>query len=169
MLAPISFFFPRFPAPLLEARLQFSLILQYLLCINPCPFSCKHPPPPLAPLYALNPCTLSPTLQEAKLLSGLVNKLGDPSRKVASKAGYLLSSLLQEHPAMKVVVVAEVQRFMFRQGLQERARYYGVVFLNQMVLSHHASQGTALEPSLPLQLYWRLLALMVQYTCEIAR
>lgn len=81
-------------------------------------------------------------LQEGKLLSGVVNKLGDPSRKVASKAGYLLSSLLQEHPAMKVVVVAEVQRFMFRQGLQERARYYCVVFLNQMVLSHHASQGT---------------------------
>ena len=27
---------------------------------------------------------------------------------------------------MKAVVVAEVQRFMFRQGLQERARYYGV-------------------------------------------
>lgn len=80
-------------------------------------------------------------LQEGKLLSGLVNKLGDPSRKIASKAGYLLSSLLQEHPAMKVVVVSEVQRFMFRQGLQERARYYGVVFLNQMVLSHNASQG----------------------------
>ena len=80
-------------------------------------------------------------LQEGKLLSSLVNKLGDPSRKIASKAGYLLSSLLQEHPAMKVVVVSEVQRFMFRQGLQERARYYGVVFLNQMVLSHHASQG----------------------------
>jgi len=41
------------------------------------------------------------------------------------------------------VVVAEVQRFMFRQGLQERARYYGVIFLNQMVLSHHESQGIA--------------------------
>ena len=82
-------------------------------------------------------------VQEGKLLSGVVNKLGDPSRKVASKAGYLLTSLLQEHPAMKVVVVAEVQRFMFRQGLQERARYYGVIFLNQMVLSHHESQGTA--------------------------
>jgi len=81
-------------------------------------------------------------VQEGKLLSGVVNKLGDPSRKVASKAGYLLTSLLQEHPAMKVVVVAEVQRFMFRQGLQERARYYGVIFLNQMVLSHHESQGT---------------------------
>ena len=82
-------------------------------------------------------------MQEGKLLSGVVNKLGDPSRKVASKAGYLLTSLLQEHPAMKVVVVAEVQRFMFRQGLQERARYYGVIFLNQMVLSHHESQGIA--------------------------
>jgi len=82
-------------------------------------------------------------VQEGKLLSGVVNKLGDPSRKVASKAGYLLTSLLQEHPAMKVVVVAEVQRFMFRQGLQERARYYGVIFLNQMVLSHHESQGIA--------------------------
>ena len=90
---------------------------------------------------AVHAFTLLPPLQEAKLLSGLVNKLGDPSRKVASKAGYLLSSLLQEHPAMKVVVVAEVQRFMFRQGLQERARYYGVVFLNQMILSHHASHG----------------------------
>lgn len=53
---------------------------------------------------------------------------------------------------MKVVVVAEVQRFMFRQGLQERARYYGVVFLNQMVLSHHASQGAAFATSLPLKL-----------------
>lgn len=80
-------------------------------------------------------------VQEGKLLSGVVNKLGDPSRKVASKAGYLLASLLQEHPVMKVVVVAEVQRFLFRQGLQERARYYGVIFLNQMVLSHHESQG----------------------------
>ncbi len=45
---------------------------------------------------------------EAKLLSGLVNKLGDPSRKVASKAGYLLSQLLLQHPAMKPVVVREV-------------------------------------------------------------
>ena len=53
---------------------------------------------------------------------------------------------------MKAVVVAEVQRFMFRQGLQERARYYGVVFLNQMVLSHHASQGTTLNITGPTAL-----------------
>ncbi len=46
--------------------------------------------------------------QEARLLSALVNKMGDPSRKIASKAGYLLSQLLLQHPAMKPVVVREV-------------------------------------------------------------
>ena len=42
---------------------------------------------------------------------------------------------------MKAVVAREVERFLFRPGLQERARYYGVVFLNQMPLSHAASHG----------------------------
>lgn len=46
---------------------------------------------------------------EAKLLGGLVNKLGDPERKMASTAGFLLSQLLLQHPAMKVVVVREVR------------------------------------------------------------
>ena len=46
---------------------------------------------------------------ESRLLSGIANKLGDPSRKIASKAGYLLSQLLLEHPAMKPVVVREVR------------------------------------------------------------
>lgn len=46
--------------------------------------------------------------QEARLLAALVNKLGDPARKVASNAAYLLSQLLLQHPAMKPVVVREV-------------------------------------------------------------
>jgi hypothetical protein len=45
---------------------------------------------------------------EARLLAALVNKLGDPSRKVASNAGFLLGRLLEQHPAMKPVVVREV-------------------------------------------------------------
>lgn len=45
---------------------------------------------------------------EARLLAALVNKLGDPSRKLASKAGFLLSQLLHHHPVMKPVVVREV-------------------------------------------------------------
>jgi hypothetical protein len=43
------------------------------------------------------------------LLSALVNKLGDPSRKLASDAAFLLSQLLLQHPAMKAVVVREVR------------------------------------------------------------
>jgi ribosome biogenesis protein MAK21 len=51
---------------------------------------------------------------EVKLLTILVNKLGDPNRKVASKSGYLLSCLLTQHPLMGTVVVREVESFLFR-------------------------------------------------------
>jgi ribosome biogenesis protein MAK21 len=58
------------------------------------------------------PCTACsgprPALRQA-LLSALVNKLGDPSRKLASDAAYLLGQLLLQHPAMKAVVVREVR------------------------------------------------------------
>lgn len=73
---------------------------------------------------------------EARLLSALVNKLGDPDRKLASKAGYLVSKLLNQHPGMKEIVVREIEKFVFRPGLSDRARYYSVIYLNQMVLTH---------------------------------
>jgi len=60
---------------------------------------------------------------------------------VLRQAGYLLREVLETHPAMKVVITREVEKFLFRPGLQERARYYGVIFLNQMPLSHNAVQG----------------------------
>ena len=58
------------------------------------------------------------------------------------QAGYLLREVLEAHPAMKVIITREVEKFLFRPGLQERARYYGVIFLNQMPLSHNPAQGT---------------------------
>ena len=74
--------------------------------------------------------------QERALLKLLVNKLGDPERKVASKAGYLLHGLLEEHPNMAHAVVLEVENFCFRPGISARAQYYAAVFLNQLVLTH---------------------------------
>ena len=59
------------------------------------------------------------------------------------QAGYLLAGLLAQHPGMKLIVAREVERFMFRPGLQERARYYCAVFLNQLALSHNPAQGTS--------------------------
>ena len=41
---------------------------------------------------------------EQRLLEVLVNKLGDPSRKVAAKTTYILTQLVQAHPAMRGVV-----------------------------------------------------------------
>ena len=42
---------------------------------------------------------------------------------------------------MKAVVATEVERFVFRPGLKDRAQYYAVIFLNQMVLSHKDLEG----------------------------
>jgi hypothetical protein len=60
-----------------------------------------------------------------------------------TQAGYLLGQVIADHPGMKPIVVREVEAFIFRPGLQERARYYAVVFLNQLVLSRHAAHGAA--------------------------
>ncbi|CAI5466910.1 unnamed protein product [Closterium sp. Yama58-4] len=73
---------------------------------------------------------------ERRVLLALVNKLGDPSRKVASKASYLLGCLLDAHPNMAPVVVKHVEAFVFRPNISTRARHYAAVFLNHITLSH---------------------------------
>ena len=72
---------------------------------------------------------------ERKLLPALVNKLGDPEKKVASRLTHLLNSLMQQHPAMKPVVLAEIQRFVLRPNVSHRSQYYAVVLLNQLILT----------------------------------
>ncbi|KAL8138359.1 hypothetical protein V2J09_004360, partial [Rumex salicifolius] len=74
--------------------------------------------------------------QEQRLLSALVNKLGDPENKSASNADYHLSNLLSEHPNMKSVVISEVDSFLFRPRLNLRAKYHAVNFLSQTRLGH---------------------------------
>ncbi|CAN0877761.1 Protein SLOW WALKER 2 [Linum grandiflorum] len=74
--------------------------------------------------------------QERRLLSSLVNKLGDPQSKGASNAEYYLSNLLSDHPSMKSVVIDEVDAFLFRPHLGMRAKYYAINFLSQVRLSN---------------------------------
>ncbi|KAK9150753.1 hypothetical protein Syun_009062 [Stephania yunnanensis] len=62
--------------------------------------------------------------QERRLLSALVNKLGDPENKGASNADFYLSKLLTDHPNMKEVVINEVDSFLFRPHLNLRAKYH---------------------------------------------
>lgn len=77
--------------------------------------------------------------QERALLIQVVNKLGDPEFKVASKASHLLETLLHKHPNMKAVVCLEVERLMFRPNINLKAQYYSACFLNQVILSHDES------------------------------
>ena len=74
--------------------------------------------------------------QEANLLRLLVNKLGDPVKKIASQASYFLMQLLITHPAMKMVVISAIESdFIFRPGQSLHGKYYAVVTLNQTALS----------------------------------
>lgn len=77
--------------------------------------------------------------QEKVLLVQLVNKLGDPQNKIATKASYLLETLLHKHPNMKGVVCSEVERLLYRSNIHVKTQYYAICFLNQIVLSHEES------------------------------
>lgn len=74
--------------------------------------------------------------QEQRLLAMIVYKLGDPDRKIAAKTQYLLTQLVTRHPNMKMVVIKEVERVLHQPKVTEKAQYYAICFLNQMVLSH---------------------------------
>jgi ribosome biogenesis protein MAK21 len=48
---------------------------------------------------------------EKQLLGMLVNKLGDPSKKIAAAAGHELRRVLEKHANMQVVIAREVSIF----------------------------------------------------------
>ncbi|XP_051780182.1 CCAAT/enhancer-binding protein zeta [Erpetoichthys calabaricus] len=77
--------------------------------------------------------------QERALLKQLVNKLGDPVYKIATKVSYLLEVLLHQHPNMKSVVCNEVESLLYRPNVHAKTQYYALCFLNQIVLSHDES------------------------------
>ncbi|KAJ1035000.1 hypothetical protein NDA18_000605 [Ustilago nuda] len=89
--------------------------------------------------------------QEQNLLRLLVNKLGDPERSVASKTSNHILELLTAHPAIKLIVVGEIANLIMRptpvasvekdaeapaqSNHSTHARYYGLVTLNQTLLT----------------------------------
>jgi ribosome biogenesis protein MAK21 len=75
--------------------------------------------------------------QESNLLRLLVNKLGDPSRKIASKASFLLLQLYTTHPLMKPIIISSIEsEVLFRPGQSLHAKYYAIITLNQTTLSN---------------------------------
>lgn len=79
--------------------------------------------------------------QEAVLLAMLVNKLGDPDRKIAAYIHKTLQDLLRDHPVMKRVVVDEVERLLTRPKVSDRTKYNAILFLNQIYLDKSGDDG----------------------------
>lgn len=74
---------------------------------------------------------------EKELLSMLVNKLGDPDRKVSSTASFNLSQLIDKHhPQMRLIVIREVEQLLTRPNVTMRTQYFAVSFLCQIRLSN---------------------------------
>uniref|UniRef100_A0A1Q3F313 Putative caatt-binding transcription factor/60s ribosomal subunit bioproteinsis protein n=1 Tax=Culex tarsalis TaxID=7177 RepID=A0A1Q3F313_CULTA len=67
--------------------------------------------------------------KEAYLLSMLVNKLGDPGKKVAVKALYHLTEVVKQHSAMCPVIVTETEKLLFRNNISPSAQHYALTFL----------------------------------------
>jgi ribosome biogenesis protein MAK21 len=74
--------------------------------------------------------------QEANLLRLLVNKLGDPDKKIASRTSYLLLQLQVSHPLMKPIIIQSIENeLLLRPGQSAHAKYYAINTLNQTILS----------------------------------
>lgn len=63
------------------------------------------------------------------LLTMLINKLGDPLAKIASKALHHLTDVAHRHPNMCSVIVSEAEKLLFRNNVSERAQHFTLCFL----------------------------------------
>ena len=91
--------------------------------------------------------------REKTVLALIVNKLGDPDRKIASRVVYLLSELCVTHPALRLPVVRELELFLFRSGVSERGQYYAVIWLSQLRFGQRDAELAARLVQLYFQLF----------------
>lgn len=72
--------------------------------------------------------------QEQFLLEKIVNKLGDLDTKNATNVVHLLERLVNEHhPAMKEIVIKEVERILYRPNIAYGAQYNALSFLSMII------------------------------------
>jgi ribosome biogenesis protein MAK21 len=96
--------------------------------------------------------------QEQMLLKLVINKIGDPNRKLASKCILLLLKLLNRHVNMKLVVIREFEYLLHRPNLSPKAQYYSVCFLNQIIIT----PNNPLLPQKLINLYFSFFKIYVE-------
>ncbi|KAK6011556.1 hypothetical protein OSTOST_23352 [Ostertagia ostertagi] len=77
---------------------------------------------------------------ERFLLSMLVNKMGHPKAHIGAFVATLLEDLTKRQPKMRSVVVAEVERLIYRTNVSPKAHVYASTFLSQILL--HAEDSS---------------------------
>ncbi|KAG7170064.1 CCAAT/enhancer-binding protein zeta-like [Homarus americanus] len=77
----------------------------------------------------------NPNQEPNLIVEAIINKLGDPSRKVAAQTMYWLRTLLQRQPALKIQVVTSVEVMLYRPNVNEKAQYYCLCFLKDLIFS----------------------------------
>ncbi|KAH7403587.1 CBF/Mak21 family-domain-containing protein [Cadophora sp. MPI-SDFR-AT-0126] len=96
--------------------------------------------------------------QEANLLRLLVNKLGDPDKKIASRTSYLLLQLQTSHPLMKPIIIRSIENeLILRPGQSSHAKYYAINTLNQTILSGKEEEVAKMLLGIYFELFVSLL------------
>ena len=72
---------------------------------------------------------------EEVILKMIVNKLGDPNKKVQCHVIYLLVKLLTAHKDMAEGMIREIKLFMQKPQCKSSHRYYATAFLNRVATS----------------------------------
>lgn len=84
---------------------------------------------------------LAHTLEEQTvLLNVLINKVGDPNYKIASKTVYILTKLIKICPLKKSAIIDEVEKLVCRPNMQQKALYYAFCFLSNIRLKEGESK-----------------------------
>ncbi|KRX20351.1 Trehalase [Trichinella nelsoni] len=104
--------------------------------------------------------------QEQFILSSLVNKLGDQSVKVATQVVKLIGRLFVAHPNMKVVVVDELEKLIYRKNITPCAQFYAICALLKVPLNRNNDEDLACKI---LNVYFDLFKIVIQSDVENQR
>ncbi|EFP11021.1 hypothetical protein CRE_30914 [Caenorhabditis remanei] len=104
-------------------------------------------------LKTLANCLMGRPESENLILSSLVNAFGHPNYKIGAFVVNLLEGISRKHPAMRLVMVEEIERLAFRKNVNERAHLYSMTFLTQMKFSKKDSDLCCRLMSIYLSLF----------------
>jgi len=97
--------------------------------------------------------------QETLLLAIIINKLGDPEKKIASKTGFLIVCMLTENSKIDIVVINELTKIILRPNIGQRTRFNAITLLNRLPVYLKISD-IELNRKL-LQIYFTILKLFM--------